>query len=54
MSGTVLVKCKCSHDYQDKVYGLGIRLANVGISKGLLISILVLYGKEHSNAVKKN
>lgn len=30
MSGTVIKKCSCSHEYQDKRYGTGMRVHNVG------------------------
>ena len=54
MSDTILVKCKCSHEYQDKTYGVGIRLANVGISKGASNKYTcTVCGKEHNQAVKK-
>ena len=26
--GTALVKCKCTHDQQDRMYGSGVRVAN--------------------------
>lgn len=26
--GTSLVQCKCAHEYQDKQYGTGVRVAN--------------------------
>ena len=28
---TIQKPCKCVHEYQDKVYGKGVRLFNVGI-----------------------
>lgn len=28
MSSTAMVKCKCKHSAQDKMYGLGVRVAN--------------------------
>jgi hypothetical protein len=32
---TTLVKCSCSHEFQDKQYGKGVRVANV-TGKGAL------------------
>lgn len=29
MSGTKVLKCKCTSEFQDKVYGKGMRLHNV-------------------------
>lgn len=28
VSGTAKVPCKCTNDYQDRVYGRGVRIAN--------------------------
>lgn len=33
MSGTTKVNCTCKHEYQDKTYGPGVRIAN-GTAKG--------------------
>lgn len=28
ISGTAKVPCKCNHEYQDRAYGKGVRVAN--------------------------
>lgn len=53
MAETVLVKCKCSHEYQDKTYGVGIRLANIGASKSSVKYTCTVCGKEHNQIVKR-
>ena len=30
MSSTIILKCKCHHDFQDKKYGKGNRVHNTG------------------------
>lgn len=29
MNGTVILRCTCQHDFQDKTYGKGMRVHNV-------------------------
>ena len=37
MSGTVIKKCEnnCKHEFQDKTYGKGIRVHNIGKDKAV-------------------
>ena len=48
-NGTVIVKCNCEHEYQDKEYGKKSRVAN--LKQGFKATCTVC-GKEH-NADKK-
>jgi len=33
MSGVIIKRCKCKHAYQDKCYGKGMRVHNLGVGK---------------------
>lgn len=43
-----VIKCTCAHEYQDRVYGKGMRLANE-TSKGYRCTVC---GKDHSKTQK--
>lgn len=39
MSGSVVAACACEHEYQDKKYGKGKRLHNVGDNGGIKCTV---------------
>lgn len=46
MAETILKPCSCKHEYQDKKYGLGIRVHNVGGSKDIKTKICTVCGNK--------
>jgi hypothetical protein len=42
-----IVKCKCTHEGQDKLYGKGMRLANRGASADKPVYTCTVCGVKH-------
>lgn len=53
MSGVTLKTCQCKHEYQDKAYGYGIRLMNVGGTKDSPKYSCTVCGNQPKSSVTK-